>query len=77
MLVLVKLQYVRASVPDIVALGLVVPGNPNFEAVQQRIGITAPDIKYLDVYRTDIAFRPIDEVSGSSRPRQNWQDYYD
>jgi hypothetical protein len=66
-LVLVEFQRIDTVIADIVTLGLLIPRDPNLEAIQQLIRIIASNIIDLHVHRPNMILGPINEVPRSSR----------
>jgi len=68
MFVLIEFQQIDAPVSYYIAFGLFAPGHPYLEVIRQFIWRSAPDVIYLDINRSDVPRRPIDEISCATGP---------
>ncbi len=71
MFVLVEFQQIDAPVSYFIAFGLFAPGHPYLEVIQEFIWGGAPDVIYLNINRSDVPLRPIDEVSCAASPGED------
>ena len=71
MFVLVEFQQIDAPVSYFIAFGLFAPGHPYLEVIQEFVWRGAPDVIYLNINRSDVPLRPINEVSCSTSPGED------
>ncbi len=68
MFVLIEFKQIDPPVSYFIAFGLFAPGHPYLEVIHQLIWRGAPDVIYLNINRSDVPLRPIDEISCATGP---------
>ncbi len=76
MTVFMHLKQIGAPVADFIAFGLFVPTYPYLEAIQEFVRVMATNIENLHIYRTDMAFRPIDDKPRTAGPAGGRYDHH-